>query len=93
VFPVRDAGRSSEGNFGRAFRSEGRVRVGSERCSSLARPFGQIGGPESEASIVPPWPDILVREVVTNWVFGEAKNTNFLKILSQCVKHVVARSN
>ena len=31
--------------------------------------------------------------VVTNWVFGEAKNTNFLKFLSQCVKHVVAMSN
>ena len=30
---------------------------------------------------------------VTTRVFGEAKNTNFLKFLSQCVKHVDARSN
>ena len=30
---------------------------------------------------------------VTTWVFGEAKNTNFLKFFLQCVKHVDARSN
>ena len=30
---------------------------------------------------------------VTNWVFGEAKNTNFLKNFLQCVKHLDARSN
>ena len=33
------------------------------------------------------------RVVVTTQVFGEAKNTNFLKIFLQCVKHVIARSN
>ena len=36
------------------------VRVGSERCSSLARPFGRRGGPESEVSVVPPWLGLLV---------------------------------
>jgi len=30
---------------------------------------------------------------VRTWVFGEAKNTNFLKIFLQYVKHVDARSN
>ena len=30
---------------------------------------------------------------VTTRVFGEAKNTNFLKIFLQCVKYVDARSN
>ena len=31
--------------------------------------------------------------IVTNRVFGEAKNTNFLKFFLQCMKHVDARSN
>ena len=32
-------------------------------------------------------------QLVTTRVFGEAKNTNFLKFFLQRVKHVIARSN
>ena len=35
----------------------------------------------------------MLTERVTTWVFGEAKNTNFLKNFLQCVKYVDARSN
>ena len=50
--PVGDAGQSRKRApflFCQAFRSEGRAGVGSERCSSSARPSGRRGGPKSEA--------------------------------------------
>ena len=43
-------------------RSKKRVRVGSERRSSLARPSGQRGRLESEAGAVPPWLGLPVGE-------------------------------
>ena len=40
------------------------------------------------------WNEVYLEgQPVTTRVFGEAKNTKFLKIFLQCVKHVDARSN
>ena len=47
--------------------SETRVKIRSERRSSLARPSGRRGGPESEASVVPPWPGLPVGEAGRIW--------------------------
>ena len=46
--------------LGQAFRSERWARVRSEHCSSSVRSFGQRGGLESEAGVVPPWPGLPV---------------------------------
>jgi hypothetical protein len=52
---VREAGRSQKRAtflLGQAFWLERRARVGSKRCSFLARPSGRRGRPESKASAV-----------------------------------------
>ena len=59
--PVGDAGRSRKQRWP-ASRLERRAGVRSECCSFSARPSGRRGGPESEASVVPPRPGLPVRE-------------------------------
>ena len=64
---VRDAGQSRKRApflLGQACWLERQARVGSERCSSLARPSSQRGGSESEVVL---WLGLPVGEAVRRW--------------------------
>ena len=79
--------------FGQALRSEKRVGVRSERCSSSVRPSGRRGGLVSEASIVPPWPGLPVGDwtilLACHQVFGLAQELHVVHNVVRLAEHLL----